>query len=116
MARKEVSRMNSWKSEMVNPRRKVVWYQYVEGSPNMRESELLERIPIEDAQFEWLLQKYVIDNLWPTVPDFDGFVRAQLAASEIPSNLSCLAYLSKHPKLVELADKLETLQGAWGRE
>ena len=98
---------------IAEPKRKVLWYQYTESPTNIRESDLLEHIPVEEPQFRWLLKNYIENNLWPSVKDFDYYVRAQLKAEDIPSSLACEAYLSGNAKLIELADELETLRGGW---
>jgi hypothetical protein len=55
------------------------------------------------------IREYARQMPSPSVRDFESW----LAAQELPDEVVCAAYLTEDPEIVKMAEKLETLRGAW---
>lgn len=74
----------------------------------------LQDLPLDSIhEFIWLLENYTKDTFYGQVDDFCDYVKAQLAAGDVPDPWSCAAYNNGNGQLVALATELETLLGAW---
>ncbi len=93
-----------------------IWYAKL-GKPNRKltfqHSEALERLQITEAQFRWSMNFYLTETAYPHLGSFIEFVEELLKRGEIPESLICMAFLSDNSTLIQIAEDLNTLSGAW---
>ena len=77
---------------------------------NRRHVALFEKLPIEsDSQVRWILSKYHGVAPHPNVRDFIEWVDVD----ELPEPLVAEGLMSGNQELLDVADRLQTLQAAW---
>lgn len=94
----------------MNP--EALWRKHIGTTITKRDVWAINALELDEHQVGWLLSSYKIKTPYPNPKDFISFASA-MDEYDIPDSLSCAAYLSKNEKLMELADELETLRGAW---
>src|SRR3990167_320161 len=62
-----------------------------------------------ENRMRYAIQQYAKEMPSPSVKDFESW----LAGQELPDEAVCAAYLTEDPEIVRMAEKLETLRGAW---
>lgn len=77
------------------------------------ENEKISALELDEYQFHHLMLEYRKGVIFPNLKDFILYVELQLRNEAVPDSFSCRALLSGNSLLIQIAEDLEVLNGAW---
>ena len=66
-------------------------------------------LEVGENRFRYAIREYSREMPSPSLKDFESW----LVGQELPDEVVCAAYLTEDPEIVRMAERLETLRGAW---